>query len=114
MSRQRDIGGQRFGAWRVVGPAERDLNRQARWRCLCDCGETAVVYQSALVSGASESCGCSQLGRRPIRVGRSTPPVVIAGAAAALFMPSLGKDRFPELVAAMRRSSGRRVMGSMS
>ena len=45
------------------------------------------VQVPALVSGASTSCGCSKLARRPIRVGSPTlEPVVIAGVAASLYM----------------------------
>lgn len=53
---KQDLAGTRFGrlvALDVVGRA----NRQALWRCMCDCGEEAVVARSNLIANTS-SCGC--------------------------------------------------------
>lgn len=54
----RDITGLRFGrllAVRRVPVAER---RRASWECLCDCGNSVVVFSANLSSGATRSCGC--------------------------------------------------------
>lgn len=49
--------GDRFA--RLVIDEEIDRSKShRRFRCHCDCGETLVVYLSALRSGASQSCGC--------------------------------------------------------
>ena len=34
------------------------------WRCICDCGNKAVVRLSSLVSGSTKSCGCIVRGRK--------------------------------------------------
>lgn len=52
----RDLAGQAFGRWTVVGRAEGP--GPARWRCRCSCGAERDVAQRHLVSGASTSCGC--------------------------------------------------------
>lgn len=31
------------------------------YRCRCDCGNEAMVYRCALVSGSTKSCGCSKV-----------------------------------------------------
>lgn len=56
-----DLTGQRFG--RLVaqsrGPnAGKGRSAKARWYCLCDCGNTTLVYTSALRGGLTTSCGC--------------------------------------------------------
>lgn len=52
-----DLTGKRFGRLTVL---ERAPNRgkKVRWLCKCDCGNTAVVYASALKQGDTSSCGC--------------------------------------------------------
>lgn len=60
-----DRSGMRFGRLVVVSLcAERAPNRNARWRCHCDCGSETDVDSDKLVTGATKSCGC--LGREAI------------------------------------------------
>jgi len=51
-----DLVGQRFGRLTVV--ARHRTNHQARWDCVCDCGNTKTVDHSRLVRGITKSCGC--------------------------------------------------------
>lgn len=57
-----DLTGKRFGKLVVISMADDYLSpsghRLARCRCLCDCGNTCDVNMSALVTGATRSCGC--------------------------------------------------------
>ncbi len=54
-----DIGGERFGRLRAIALAvERTPRGQAKWHCLCDCGQSAVVASMKLRSGHTKSCGC--------------------------------------------------------
>lgn len=56
-----DLTGQRFGRLVVVerGPnAGTGTSSKARWYCRCDCGNTSLVYTSALRGGLTKSCGC--------------------------------------------------------
>lgn len=42
----------------VVEYAGRAANRQALWRCQCDCGRETVVRAGSLVNHRTRSCGC--------------------------------------------------------
>lgn len=57
MRQARDLTGQRFGRWLVLGASARG-KRYAR--CLCDCGREKDVSRSALMSGKTLSCGCGR------------------------------------------------------
>ena len=46
----------RYGKLLVVARAE-SANRQARWKCLCDCGVSVIKAGGHLLKGSS--CGCS-------------------------------------------------------
>lgn len=48
-----NLTGQRFGTMVVVDRAE-----GYKWRCLCDCGQSAVVDHWNLSLGRQASCGC--------------------------------------------------------
>lgn len=56
----RDITGQQFGEWTVLGKAEYKNHRQY-WKCVCSCGKEAVKDAFTLTSGHSLSCGHSRL-----------------------------------------------------
>lgn len=56
-----ELVGTRYGRLVVVIEAERDFEGRRRWSCLCDCGNTAVVQQLKLRSGARRSCGCARV-----------------------------------------------------
>jgi len=51
--------GQKFGRLSVVESAGRDRNKKVLWKCLCDCGNTAIIPSGALVTGNTTSCGCA-------------------------------------------------------
>ena len=50
--------GRRFGRLTPVHEAARSKRGERRWTCLCECGATAVVFQSVLRNGSTNSCGC--------------------------------------------------------
>lgn len=52
--------GQRFGNLTVVHRASNPDNRQTKWVCLCDCGQTCVAYGLNLKAGRTTSCGCKK------------------------------------------------------
>ena len=54
----KDLTGCRFGRLVVAERAGRDSNREAIWRCLCDCGGSAVLTTNKLNKGHTKSCGC--------------------------------------------------------
>lgn len=62
MGKFQDISGRRFGRWTVLARCEPPVGcaheRRTFWRCLCDCGTTAVERRDSLIRGASQSCGC--------------------------------------------------------
>lgn len=57
MSHLIDLTGQRFGRLTVVEKVQ-SKNTNARWLCLCDCGNTTTVLGTTLRRGESQSCGC--------------------------------------------------------
>ena len=65
--RRQDITGQRFGKLIVTSMADDYISpsghRLSRCNCLCDCGNTCVVNMSALITGATTSCGCTRNSR---------------------------------------------------
>jgi len=64
----RSLIGQRFGMLTVIDAADDYITpkgrRKPRWKCLCDCGNTAMVIGTNLKSGHTLSCGCLGLERR--------------------------------------------------
>lgn len=53
----KDLTGQRFGRYTVIGFAG-VKNKTAYWKCRCDCGNERVVSGAELRRGKSKSCGC--------------------------------------------------------
>lgn len=51
-----DLRGKRFS--RLVVLERVGCSRQAKWKCVCDCGSQAVVPGNSLVTGRTRSCGC--------------------------------------------------------
>lgn len=58
MARYLDITGQRYGRLVVIEYVGTDKNRQARWLCQCDCGNTKIIAVNSLRRGLTQSCGC--------------------------------------------------------
>lgn len=56
---RRDKTGNRYGRLIALEPTEqRGSNSCIVWRCLCDCGNAALVNGNCLQSGVTASCGC--------------------------------------------------------
>lgn len=49
--------GQQFGRLTVIERAENTENRQTKWLCQCECGNTCVAYGLNLKAGRKVSCG---------------------------------------------------------
>jgi hypothetical protein len=60
----KDISGQRFGRLTAIDPVRSEKARNTFWRCLCDCGNEAIVRGTYLRSGHTLSCGCWQTDNR--------------------------------------------------
>ena len=60
MSHLKDLTGQKFARWTVIGRAQNDKRGQAQWHCVCECGNTSIVGGKDLRLGKSRSCGCLQ------------------------------------------------------
>lgn len=52
--------GTRFGRLTAIGPASPGNSGQARWACLCDCGNKTTPVKGQLLGGGSKSCGCAR------------------------------------------------------
>lgn len=58
----KDLTGMRFGNLTVI--KEAPSNSQTKWECLCDCGNTTVVFANNLLKGNhTTSCGCKKFSR---------------------------------------------------
>lgn len=57
MSHLIDLAGQRFGRLTVIKKVP-SKNTNARWLCLCDCGNATTALGTTLRRGESKSCGC--------------------------------------------------------
>lgn len=59
---QRDLTGQPFGKWMVLGNPQRiargPVNCDWLWDCRCECGTERPVQAGNLIGGLSKSCGC--------------------------------------------------------
>lgn len=53
-----DLLGQKYGRLLVVERVTSNAHGQATWRCVCDCGRTAMVVASKLKLNKTQSCGC--------------------------------------------------------
>lgn len=58
MNKVIDETGNRYGRLVVIKRVENDSRGQARWECLCDCGNKTIVIGTHLRSGHTQSCGC--------------------------------------------------------
>lgn len=56
-TRLKDMTGKIFGRLTVIGRAQ-DNRAEARWICLCDCGQQTKTAGSQLRLGRTQSCGC--------------------------------------------------------
>ena len=59
--RIKDMTGQRFGSWTVIGYHGRKVYTKSGtysqyWEVRCDCGEKRVVQQTSLLAGTSKGC----------------------------------------------------------
>jgi hypothetical protein len=54
----KDITGQKFGRLTVIERLENDKWKQARWKCLCECGNYIICITRDLKKGSVKSCGC--------------------------------------------------------
>jgi hypothetical protein len=55
-NRKKDETGNRYGRLTVVEFSHMDTT--ARWKCICDCGQTKIVNGATLRRGGTKSCGC--------------------------------------------------------
>lgn len=55
---KRNISGQRFGKWTVIGNPEIRRIDKWYWECACDCGTVKMTSEASLVYSKSRSCGC--------------------------------------------------------
>lgn len=58
-SRTVDLSGQRFGSLVVLSRAGSSRSGNARWNCLCDCGNLTRTVGTDLRLGRSKTCGCA-------------------------------------------------------
>lgn len=60
MSRIVDLTGKKFGRLTAISRLKGSRAIPAKWKCVCDCGETVFVDTNKLLSGHTASCGCLQ------------------------------------------------------
>ena len=61
----KDITGVQFGRLTAIAPTDRISRDGSRfWLCRCRCGASTAASLGALESGETESCGCTDPGRK--------------------------------------------------
>ncbi len=56
-----DLTGKKFGHLLVIKRVENDKHNNARFECVCDCGNKSIVLGTSLTQGETRSCGkCKQ------------------------------------------------------
>ena len=50
--------GRKYGKLTVLDFYGVSADRDSKFKCLCDCGNTVVVQKNKLISGHTKSCGC--------------------------------------------------------
>ena len=58
MNKPKDRTGERYGRLVLLSCVGTDENKEARWECVCDCGNTVIVRIQSLRCGNTKSCGC--------------------------------------------------------
>lgn len=103
---RKDLSGQRFGKLIALEPAPTQIGERTKWICRCDCGNIKVVRTGDLLSGNTQTCGCSKAEAAKKAAeknrGRPSPRVV-----------DLTGKRFGRLVVLKRsehRAPGNRLM----
>lgn len=52
--------GDNFGLLRVISLHDKTKHGHVLWECMCQCGSTAFVRASRLITGNTISCGCAR------------------------------------------------------
>ncbi|QDP50286.1 MAG: hypothetical protein Tp178MES00d2C33159851_76 [Prokaryotic dsDNA virus sp.] len=69
MGKKLDLTGKRFGRLAVISEAPKHTMpsgyKARKWRCVCDCGVEREIFQTALTSGVTQSCGCYRIEQLP-------------------------------------------------
>ena len=55
-----DLTGKQFGKLIVIERATNQEEKEAVWKCCCECGTEIITRGSSLRNGSSQSCGCSR------------------------------------------------------
>lgn len=55
---EKDLTGQKFGRLTVIKKTSKRENGEIVYKCICDCGNEALVKRSYLTTGGTKSCGC--------------------------------------------------------
>jgi hypothetical protein len=58
LQRYDDLAGMRFGKLLVIEFVEYNKHKNAKWRCVCDCGKEKITTATLLNQGQTRSCGC--------------------------------------------------------
>ena len=56
-SNAKDISGMKFGRLTAISLHHSNKGR-CYWKCICECGNEAIVRESSLMRGDTKSCGC--------------------------------------------------------
>lgn len=54
----KDLTGQKFGMLTVIEYVGKNKQRNATWKCRCDCGNEKIISSTALLNNGQKSCGC--------------------------------------------------------
>ena len=73
MGKMIDISNQRFGRLVAIEPAGTSKKGRMMWKCICDCGNIAIVDGQYLRRGDTKSCGCRRYDTSQLEPYRHKP-----------------------------------------
>lgn len=60
-----DFVGRTFNRLTVLEKVSKNGEKSSRWKCLCECGNTTIVFKSNLQQETTVSCGCFRKENQP-------------------------------------------------
>lgn len=68
MAKYTDLTGRKFGRLTVIKRASPTGERNTKWHCICECGNSTISWAMGLRCGGTKSCGCLSAEKASARI----------------------------------------------